>query len=88
MTSARAELDALCRRIDVRKQLDGDAPDAASTVEQLLAQAETPDDDGFGLKCVNSALKALDLRADIPGASEMRVRAIELLDQALARRGA
>ena len=80
-TEARAELDALCRSIDVRKQLDGDPSDAAAVVERLVLGAAAGDTDGFGLKCANSALKALDLRSDIPDASALRIRAIELLDR-------
>ena len=37
--------------------------------------------DGWGLKCTNSALKALELRDDPPQASELRVWAIDVLDR-------
>jgi hypothetical protein len=37
--------------------------------------------DGWGLKCVNSALKVLELRDDIPHASDLRVWAMEALDR-------
>ena len=37
--------------------------------------------DGWGLKCTNSALKALELRDDLPHASELRVWAIDVLDR-------
>jgi hypothetical protein len=83
MTGAdRTVIDARCREIDVRKKLDGAPADAAAVVETLLGAAATATPDGWDLKCVNSALKALDLRTDIPGAGELRVRAIEMLDRA------
>lgn len=37
--------------------------------------------DGWGLKCTNSALKALELREQAPHASELRMWAIEVLDR-------
>ena len=37
--------------------------------------------DGWGLKCTNSALKALELREQIPYASELRVWAMDVLDR-------
>jgi hypothetical protein len=42
------------------------------------------DDEGWGLKCVNSALKALDLRDDLPHAPALRAWALEVLDRAAA----
>jgi len=82
MTGAdRTAIDARCREIDVRKKLDGEPADAAAVVEALLGAAASESPDGWDLKCVNSALKALDLRTDIPDAGELRVRAIEMLDR-------
>jgi hypothetical protein len=77
----RANLEARCREIDVRKKLDGEPAAAAAVVEALLASAAHPAPDGWDLKCINSALKALDLRTDVPGAGELRVRAIEMLER-------
>jgi hypothetical protein len=85
--SERAHVDALCRQIDVRKRLDADADVVEGCVEVLLANASAvgsePDDgavnDGWGLKCLNSALKALDLRADLPRHAELRGRALDIL---------
>ena len=97
---ARAELDALCRQIDVRRRVsvayrDGwkrSEPETAVSgatlaglVAVLLANAGTPgdesgDDGGWGLKCANSALKALDLMAEIPAAPELRAWAVAVLD--------
>jgi hypothetical protein len=37
--------------------------------------------DGWGLKCTNSALKALELRDQMPYASELRVWAMDVLDR-------
>jgi hypothetical protein len=37
--------------------------------------------DGWGLKCTNSALKALELRDQMPFASELRVWAMDVLDR-------
>jgi hypothetical protein len=78
----RTAVDALCRQIDVRKKLDVAPEVAADLVDVLLANA-IASNDGWGLKCANSALKALDLRPDMPGASDRRIRAIEVLDTAI-----
>jgi SAM-dependent methyltransferase len=82
----RAKLDVLCRQIDVRKRLDGDAAVAGELIAILLANASdpVPDDggnDGWALKCTNSVLKALDLRDDIPGSGQLRVQAMDFLDR-------
>ncbi len=105
----RADLDALCRQIDVRrkvstayapgwKRVDGEtqvpAPVLAGLVAVLLGNAiaiGAPGEggalnDGWGLKCVNSALKALDLQPDAPQAPALRAWAMERLD-ALRRAG-
>jgi len=37
--------------------------------------------DGWGLKCTNSALKALELREQAPYVSDLRAWAIEVLDR-------
>jgi hypothetical protein len=79
--SSRADIDALCRQIDVRKQLDADPAFALAVIEQLLEQASTPAADGWNLKCANSALKALDLRPDLENAGQLRIRAIEVLER-------
>ena len=38
--------------------------------------------DGWGLKCTNSAMKALDLRDDLPASPALRAWALETLDRA------
>ncbi len=99
--SARADLDALCRQIDVRrkvsttygagwKRVDPEtavpAAVAAGLVAVLLANAGSLQgstgvrDGGWGLKCANSALKALDLFEDAPFTPELRAWAVEILD--------
>lgn len=99
--SERADLDALCRQIDVRrkvsttyaaewKRIDPEvavpAPVAAGLVGVLLANAGPLQgsigvrDGGWGLKCANSALKALDLFEDAPITAELRAWAVEVLD--------
>ncbi len=99
--SERADLDALCRQIDVRrtvstnyganwKRIDPEvavpAPVAAGLVGVLLANAGAlhashgVTDGGWGLKCANSALKALDLFEDAPFTPELRAWAVEVLD--------
>jgi hypothetical protein len=47
-----------------------------------IAQADEPGgvNDGWALKCVNSALKALDLRPDAPHGPALRAWAMERLD--------
>jgi len=100
----RAELDSLCRQVDVRKKvsagygpgwkrLDPEVPAVPAVVSGVVAVllanaagvgAPGPDgarNDGWGLKCTNSALKALDLHEHLPHASELRVWAIDVLDR-------
>lgn len=91
-----ADLDALCRQIDVRhtiaaeyapgwRRVDPETPADAATVagavEVLLTAAadRDADDDGRGLKYVNSALKALEL-TEVPDAPRLRAWALRLLD--------
>lgn len=59
----------------------------AGVVAVLLANAgpistadATSDDAGWGLKCANSALKALDLREEMPEAASLRAWALAVLD--------
>ena len=59
----------------------------AGVVAVLLANAgpistadATSDDDGWGLKCANSALKALELRDGIPEDASLRAWALAVLD--------
>ena len=59
----------------------------AGVVAVLLANAgpistadAASDDGGWGLKCANSALKALDLRDGIPEAASLRAWALAVLD--------
>ena len=91
----RARLDALCRQIDVRKKvsaaygaewkrLDPETPAEPAVVSGLVAVllGNAAQHDGWGLKCTNSALKALELRDNPPRASELRVWAIDVLDDA------
>jgi hypothetical protein len=73
------------------KRLDPEVPAVAPVVSGVVAVllpnaagvgAPGPDgarNDGWGLKCTNSALKALELRDDLPYASELRVWAIDAL---------
>jgi hypothetical protein len=53
----------------------------AARVGDRAARPDGAIDDGWGLKCTNSAFKALDLRDDAPHASELRVWAIDVLDR-------
>ena len=53
----------------------------AARVGDPAARADGAVDDGWGLKCTNSALKALDLRDDAPHAGELRVWAMDVLDR-------
>jgi hypothetical protein len=97
----RADLDALCRQIDVRRRIsrgydagwgrrDPEEPVAPATVAGavavLLANAgplnpgSVVDDGGWGLKCVNSALKALDQYDAVPEAPTLRAWALAVLD--------
>ncbi len=95
----RAELDELCRQIDVRKRLSiayGDGWATATPEEPAspivvvgvaavllaTAQAAGADGDGWDLKLVNTALKALDLVAAGPHVPATRAWAVELLDRA------
>ena len=96
----RSEIDALCRQIDVRKRLsvrygsgwataapEEPAPEVVvvGAAAVLLATAEAGSaGDGWGLKLVNSALKALDLIAPTPEVPAIRGWAVELLDRATA----
>ncbi len=58
----------------------------AGVVAVLLANAgpigaaDAADDGGWGLKCANSALKALELREQLPEASSLRAWALAVLD--------
>ncbi len=75
------------------KRLDPEVPAVPPVVSGLVAVllanaagvgAPGPDgarNDGWGLKCANSALKALELREHPPHASELRVWAIDVLDR-------
>ncbi len=76
------------------KKLDGETPASAAVVSGLVAVlranaarvgepgADGSLNDGWGLKCVNSALKALELRDGAPHAPELRAWAMEILDRA------
>jgi len=100
----RADLEALCRQIDVRRKvsvgygegferLDPESPAppvvVSGLVAVLLANAEGvgepgPDgslNDGWGLKCTNSALKALELREEAPRSATLRAWTLEALDR-------
>ena len=76
----RDALDALCRLVDVRKRFDVEPAVAAELLEALLANEGASD--GYGLKCANTVLKALDLRPEVPGAGDLRVRALGIVDRA------
>ena len=58
----------------------------AGVVAVLLANAgpigpaDGADDGGWGLKCANSALKALELRDKLPDAASLRAWALAVLD--------
>ena len=58
----------------------------AGVVAVLLANAgpigpaDAADDGGWGLKCVNSALKAIELRDGLPDAASLRAWALAVLD--------
>ncbi len=103
----RAQLDELCRQIDVRKRISAAyaagwkrlepettaAPAVVSGVIAVLlanaggvggAGADGSLNDGWGLKCTNSALKALDAWPGVPDASELRSWAMEILDRVRA----
>lgn len=76
----RVAVDALCRLVDVRKRFDAEPDVAAELLEVLLANDGAPD--GYGLKCANTVLKALDLRPEIPAAGDLRIRALGIVDSA------
>jgi len=77
------------------KRLDPETPAGAAVVSGLVAvllanaarvgdpgaRVDGACDDGWGLKCTNSALKALELQEHLPHASELRVWAIDVLDR-------
>ncbi len=75
------------------KRLDPEVPAEPVVVSGLIAVMLAnaagvgfpgPDgsrNDGWGLKCTNSALKALELRDHTPYASELRVWAMDVLDR-------
>jgi hypothetical protein len=75
------------------KRLDPEVPAVPPVVSGVVAVllgnaagvgAPGPDgarNDGWGLKCTNSALKALELHEHLPHASELRVWAIDVLDR-------
>lgn len=75
----RRAVDAFCRLVDVRKQFDVEATVAAEVLEILLANDGATD--GYDLKCANTVLKALDLRHDIPGGGDLRIRALGIVDR-------
>jgi hypothetical protein len=100
---APADLDAVCRQIDVRRRIsatyrpgwkraDPEAPAAdavvTAVVAVLLAVAARGGDHGRDLKLVNSALKALDLTTDDGRTPALRAWAVELLDRATIGDGA
>ena len=45
-----------------------------------IGAANAADDGGWGLKCVNSALKAIELRDGLPDAASLRAWALAVLD--------
>ena len=78
------------------KRMDPERPADAGTVAGLVAVLlansgpidgfagsihAASDDGGWGLKCVNSALKALDHTDGLPAAPELRAWALTILDQ-------
>jgi hypothetical protein len=107
----RADVDALCRQIDVFRRVDrcyrtgwarsGDPESTSPAVRfglavVLVGQGSFVADpseadreggarlDGFALKCLNSALKLLELDGDYPDplpVAELRVAALAALDQ-------
>lgn len=76
----RVAIDALCRLIDVRRHFDVEPEVATALLEALLANDGAAD--GYGLKCANTALKALDLRPEVPAAGDIRIRALGMIDRA------
>jgi hypothetical protein len=75
------------------KRLDPEVPAESAVISGLVAVmlanaagvgSPGPDgsrNDGWGLKCTNSALKALELREQAPYASELRIWAMDVLDR-------
>lgn len=45
-----------------------------------IGPADAADDGGWGLKCANSALKAIELRDELPEAASLRAWALAVLD--------
>ena len=76
----RDAIDALCRLVDVRRRFDVEPDVAAELLVALLANDGASD--GYGLKCANTVLKALDLRPEVPGAGDLRIRALGIVDRA------
>ena len=97
----RAQVDALCRQIDVRRKVsvvyddgwkrrDPETPVSPETMAGVVAvllanagpigPADVADDGGWGLKCANSALKAIELREGLPESASLRAWALAVLD--------
>lgn len=77
------------------RRLDPEAPAAAPVVAGVVAVllANAADvgprgNDGWGLKCANSALKALDRWPDLPELSGLRLAVMTVLDHVSDRAGA
>ncbi len=71
------------RRLDDEESAPAEI--VAGLVAVLLANAgplggQAPDDGGWGLKCANSALKALDRFDDLPEAPALRAWAMSVVD--------
>lgn len=71
------------------KRADPETPAPAATIAGLVAvllanagplPSEGVSDGGWGLKCVNSALKALEFGNEIPAAPQLRAWALTVLD--------
>ena len=70
------------------KRVDPEIPASATTVAGLVAVllanagplTSHARDGGWGLKCANSAFKALELREEIPEAARLRAWALTVLD--------
>jgi hypothetical protein len=81
----RRQLDALCRQIDVRKTIGPVSPMVGSGLAAVLlanGSAAVIDDTGWALKCVNSALKVIDLLPGLPHRPALQAWAAEILDLA------
>ncbi len=52
----------------------------AGPIDGPIGPADAADDGGWGLKCANSALKALELRDELPEAASLRAWALAVLD--------